>query len=151
LNKIHKCIIIQSNLCTMTALGTPKRDRCLEVVFVQRVLLKNYYLFWLYSNQDGRSWQVVVVWSWSLTQVWLFSQTCEQQPPLGLKKVAVFQKLRQSGRCSQFIPVNLLSVLENWGSSWPLYTGGRCSEVVINTRLTVHLKKQDVYRMIMGV
>jgi hypothetical protein len=51
--------------------------------------------------------------------------------------VAVVQRLGQSGRCSQFIPTKLLSVLENWGSSWSLQTGGCCSEVAVNTGLTV--------------
>jgi hypothetical protein len=31
----------------------------------------------------------------------------------------------------------LLSILENWGSGWPLLIGGHCSEVVVNTGLTV--------------
>jgi hypothetical protein len=42
------------------------------------------------------------------------------------------------GDCySQFIPINLLSVLENCGLSWLLKTGGRCSEVVFKTGLPV--------------
>jgi hypothetical protein len=57
--------------------------------------------------------------------------------PWDSKKVAVVQRLRQSGCCSQLIPIKLLSVLGNWSSSWPLWTGGRCPEVVVNTGLTV--------------
>ncbi len=64
-----------------------------------------------------------------------YSQTCVQQPPLGLKKSGCCLKVK-----AQFIPMKLLSVLENWGSSWPLQTGGRCLEVVVNTGLTVGWK-----------
>ncbi len=42
------------------------------------------------------------------------------------------------GSCySQFIPIKLLSDLENWDSSRLFWTGGCCSEVVVIKGLTV--------------
>ena len=46
------------------------------------------------------------------------------------------------GDCfSEVFPQKLISILESWGSGWSLYTGGHCSELVVNTGLTEHIKK----------
>jgi hypothetical protein len=55
-----------------------------------------------------------------------YSQNCVQQPALGLKKVAV---------------VPMLPLFRDWSSKLLFKAGdhaGRCSEVVVNTGLTVH-------------
>ncbi len=49
-----------------------------------------------------------------------YSRTCVLQPPLGLKKVAVVQKVAFLTGCSY----KLLSILENCGSGGPLFGGG---------------------------
>ncbi len=57
------------------------------------------------------------------------SQTCLQRPTLGPSKsgLSVFQRKLQS-----FLVWLVLG--------WPLLTGGRYSEVIVNTGLTLHLK-----------
>jgi hypothetical protein len=56
--------------------------------------------------------------------------------------------LFRGGRYSEFSPIKLQLVWDVWGSGWPLLTGGRCSEVAVNTGLTVvallivHLKER---------
>jgi hypothetical protein len=52
-----------------------------------------------------------------------------------LKKRPLFR----GGRYSEVPPIKLLLIRDVWGSGWPLLTGGRCSEVVVNTGLTVYL------------
>jgi hypothetical protein len=56
--------------------------------------------------------------------------------------------LFRGGRYSEFSPIKLQLVCDVWGSGWPLLTGGRCSEVAVNTGLTIHsfvLKFKDSY------
>ena len=61
----------------------------------------------------------------------IYSQTCVQRPPLGLKKVAVVQRLRQRGRYSQFIPIKFAMSFEKLElelavvDRWPLLRCGR--------------------------
>ncbi len=127
----------------------------------------------------------------------IYSRTCVQRPPLGLKKVAVGQGgslftvysyknaislgklgsrlvIVDSGRWSEVVvnagltvqsnlstratlgtpkkrplfrgghyskvsPIKLQLVWDVWGSGWSLLTGGCCSEVAVNTGLTVHM------------
>ncbi len=45
--------------------------------------------------------------------------------------------LYRGGRYSEVPPIKLVLIWYVWGSDWPLLTGGRCSEVVVNTGLTV--------------
>ncbi len=52
-------------------------------------------------------------------------------------------------RCSEVPPIKLVLIWEVWGSGWPLLTGGRCSEVAVNTGLTVHcFANQEQYFLI---
>jgi hypothetical protein len=68
----------------------------------------------------------------------MYSETCVLQwPPLGLKK---------SGRYTLDIPIKLLSTLKNYVLGWLFLTGGRCSEVVVNTGLTVQLLKHEIVK-----
>jgi hypothetical protein len=61
-----------------------------------------------------------------------YSRTCVQGPPLGLKKVAVVQKV---------IVINgvFLSILENFGSGCSLLTGGHCYEMIVSIGFTVRI------------
>jgi hypothetical protein len=45
--------------------------------------------------------------------------------------------LFRGGRYTEFSRIKLQLVWDVWGSGWPLLTGGRCSEVAVNTGLTV--------------
>jgi hypothetical protein len=45
--------------------------------------------------------------------------------------------LLSCGCYSKVPPIKLVLILDVWGSGWSLLTGGRCSEVVVNTGLTV--------------
>ncbi len=70
---------IQSNLCTTTTLGTPKKwplcrgGRYTEgdQIFINE-FINNFSMLGI---RPGRCWQVVVVQRWSLTQVWLYFET----------------------------------------------------------------------------
>ncbi len=44
--------------------------------------------------------------------------------------------LFRGGRYLEFSPIKLQLIWDVWGSGWPLLTGGRCSEVAVNTGLT---------------
>ncbi len=46
----------------------------------------------------------------------------------------------RGGRYSEVPPIKLVLIWDVWGTDWPLLTGGRCSEVVVNTGLTVNGK-----------
>jgi hypothetical protein len=65
-----------------------------------------------------------------------YSQTCLQRPPLGPQK---------SGRCTElaglyrFFQLKLVLKVAWPDLGWPLLTGGRYSEVAVNTGLTVIL------------
>ena len=48
--------------------------------------------------------------------------------------------LFRGGRYSEVPPIKLVLIWDVWGSDWPLLTGGRCLEVVVNTGLTVNGK-----------
>ena len=54
--------------------------------------------------------------------------------PWDPQKAAVVYR---GGRYSEVSPIKLQLVWDVWGSGWPLLTGGRCSEVAVNTGLTV--------------
>jgi hypothetical protein len=77
------------------------------------------------------------VFKWFM-QLLNFSQTCVQQPPLGPEK---------SGRLTEVYdkPRFRLAV---YGSNWPLLTGGRCSQVVVKSGLTVYLNLLINFRII---
>jgi hypothetical protein len=63
--------------------------------------------------------------------------------PWDPQKAAVAQSLRHSW---SLFTVYYYKILENRGPSWPLQTGGRCSEVAVNTGLTVvTLHNQALY------
>ena len=61
--------------------------------------------------------------------------------PWDPKKAAVVQKLRHIW---PLFTVYHCKILEKWGSSWPLQTGGHCSEVAVNTGLTVLSKFKSI-------
>jgi hypothetical protein len=46
--------------------------------------------------------------------------------------------LFRAGRYSEVPPIKLVWIWDVWVSGWPLLTGGRYSEVVVSTGLTVH-------------
>jgi hypothetical protein len=47
--------------------------------------------------------------------------------------------LFRGGRYSEVPPIKLILIWDVWGSGWSLLTGGLCSEVVVNTGLTVYI------------
>ncbi len=61
--------------------------------------------------------------------------------PWDPQKEAAVQRLRH--RWSLFT-VYQYKILKNWSSSWPLQTCGRCSEVAVNTGMTVHIFSQTL-------
>ncbi len=109
-----------------------------DPVFPCQTLQICLILFMQVTRQDGKMG--------SLANVSTYSQTCVQRPPLGLK---------QSGRCSKVkakwllftvysnkiaISFEKLGIKLAIADRWPLQTGGHCSEVVVNTGLTVLTK-----------
>jgi hypothetical protein len=63
-----------------------------------------------------------------------YSQTCVQQQPLGPPKNG---RCLKGGHYSEAPPIKLVLNWDAWESGWSLLTGSRCSEVVVNTGLTV--------------
>jgi hypothetical protein len=49
----------------------------------------------------------------------------------------VYKGHQKTSRCLEVPPIKLVLIWDVWGSGWPLLTGGRYSEVVFNTGLTV--------------
>ncbi len=63
-----------------------------------------------------------------------YRQTCAQRPLQGLKKTV---RCFKGNYYSEVPPIKLFIFLVDRGSGWSLFTGGRCSEVVVNTGLTL--------------
>ncbi len=78
---------------------------------------------------DSGHWSEVVV-NTGLTVQSNLSTTATLGTP---KKRPLFR----CGHYSKVSPIKLQLVWDVWGSGWPLLTGGRCSEVAVNTGLTV--------------
>jgi hypothetical protein len=55
--------------------------------------------------------------------------------------------LFRGGRYSKVSRLKLQLVWDVWGSGWPLLTGGRCSEVAVNTGLTVLSRMNNSVRI----
>jgi hypothetical protein len=70
-----------------------------------------------------------------------YSQTCLQRPPLGPQKSNVVQRLRHRW---PLFTVYYYKILEKLGLSWPLFRGGRCSEVAVNTSFTVMVSSSQL-------
>jgi hypothetical protein len=73
--------------------------------------------------------------------IWVQSNLCTTAT-LGTPKK---QPLFRGGRYSEVPPIKLVLIWEVLGSGLPLLTGGRCSEVVVKTGLTVLLNDNKIY------
>ena len=91
--------------------------------------MKNLVSFWHKLKSNSR-WQQCYLKFFSTVKPVYNGHTWDP------KKVAVVQRLRHKW---SLFTVYQYKIFKHWGSSWPLQTGGRCSEVAVNTGLTVHL------------
>jgi hypothetical protein len=67
---VHQTCVQQPHL------GLKKSGCCSKVVIIQRLDLKNYVQHWKAGDHTCHCIYVAIVQRWSLTQVWLYSQTC---------------------------------------------------------------------------